>query len=138
MSDSNSKKTEPKYIYKLISFSSSIPDPIPKTLPLSELDAASGFMHFSTALQVPRTLNRFFITDPSVTIVRIDYKKVEDEIRWEDSKGSAPGEIGGEGIFPHIYGRSLGSADIESMLILERNEGNWDEALRKAESWLLY
>jgi uncharacterized protein (DUF952 family) len=50
--------------------------------------------------------------------VRIDYAKVEEEIRWEDSKGTgglvflvqllslraitAPGEIGGEGIFPHI------------------------------------
>jgi hypothetical protein len=79
---------KPTYIYKLISFSSPIPEPVPKTLPLSELDAASGFMHFSTAAQVPRTLKRFFAEDPRVTIVRIDYAKVEEEIRWEDSKGT--------------------------------------------------
>ncbi|KAJ7904384.1 hypothetical protein B0H14DRAFT_2662596 [Mycena olivaceomarginata] len=104
---------KPTYIYKLISFSSPIPEPVPKTLPLSELDAASGFMHFSTAAQV------------------------EEEIRWEDSKGTAPGEIGGEGIFPHIYNRSLGSGDIESKMDLS-NEGGWDQALKKAESWLVY
>ncbi|KAJ7368163.1 hypothetical protein DFH08DRAFT_830581 [Mycena albidolilacea] len=128
---------KPTYIYKLISFSSPIPEPVPKTLPLSELDAASGFMHFSTAAQVPRTLKRFFAEDPRVTIVRIDYAKVEEEIRWEDSKGTAPGEIGGEGIFPHIYNRSLGSGDIESKMDLS-NEGGWDQALKQAESWLVY
>jgi hypothetical protein len=79
--------SKPTYIYKLVSFSSPIPDPIPETLPLSELDTASGFMHFSTALQVPRTLKRFFAEDPRVTILRIDYSKVEKEIKWEDSKG---------------------------------------------------
>jgi len=131
-------KAKPTYIYKLVSFTSPVPEPIPKTLPLSELDTASGFMHFSTAAQVPRTLKRFFAEDPSVTILRIDYSKVEEEIRWEDSKGTGPGEMGGEGIFPHIYGRPLGSEDIESMTIWQRNEGNWDEALEKAESWLVY
>ncbi|KAF7352901.1 Uracil phosphoribosyltransferase [Mycena venus] len=131
-------KAKPTYIYKLVSFSSPIPEPIPKALPLSELDAASGFMHFSTAAQVPRTLKRFFAEDPSVTILRIDYSKVEEEIKWEDSKGTAPGEMGGEGIFPHIYGRALGSADVESKSVLHRNDGNWDEALKNAESWLVY
>ena len=78
----------PKYIYKLISYTSPLPDPIPDELPLSELDANDGFMHFSTAAQVPRTLKRFFATDPSVTVVRIDYSKVESDVKWEDSKGS--------------------------------------------------
>ncbi|KAJ7276270.1 hypothetical protein B0H12DRAFT_1227437 [Mycena haematopus] len=125
-------KTKPTYIYKLISFTSPI-DPIPETLPLSELDAASGFMHFSTALQVARTLKRFFAQDPRVTILRIDYSRVEEEIRWE-----APGEVGGEGIFPHIYNRPLASTDIESMSVLENNKGDWDEALKKVELWLVY
>jgi hypothetical protein len=51
---------------------------------------------------------------------------------------AAPGEMGGEGIFPHIYNRALGSADIESMAVWHRNDGNWDEALTNAESWLVY
>jgi len=131
-------EAKPTYVYKLISFSSPVPDPIPETFPLSELDAASGFMHFSTALQVPRTLKRFFAEDPQVTIIRIDYSKVEKEIKWEDSKGQAPGEMGGEGIFPHIYNRPLRSADVESLAVWHRNDGNWDEALAKAESWLVY
>ncbi|KAF7355203.1 Uracil phosphoribosyltransferase [Mycena sanguinolenta] len=133
-----SESRTPTYIYKLVSFTSPIPDPVPETLPLSELDAADGFMHFSTSRQIPRTLKRFFAQDPRVTILRIDYSKVEHEIRWEDSKGTAPREVGGEGIFPHIYNRALSKADIESMLVLESNNGDWDEALKKAERWMLY
>ncbi|KAK7061607.1 uracil phosphoribosyltransferase [Favolaschia claudopus] len=129
--------SKPTYIYKLVSFTDPVPEPIPAVLPLSELDVASGFMHLSTAKQVARTLNRFFVDDPQVTILRIDYSKLESEIRWEDSKGTAPGEVGGEGIFPHRYGR-LGSADIESKLVVYKGEGSWDEALKKVESWLVY
>ncbi|KAJ7499049.1 hypothetical protein FB451DRAFT_1204077 [Mycena latifolia] len=126
--------SKPTYIYKLVSFS---PDPLPETLPLSELDLASGFMHLSTALQVPRTLKRFFAEEPRVNILRIEYSVVERDIKWEDSKGEVPGEIGGEGMFPHIYNRGLGRGEIESVVVWERN-GNWDEALKNAESWLVY
>ncbi|KAF7301395.1 Uracil phosphoribosyltransferase [Mycena indigotica] len=129
----------PTYIYKIISHTSPLPDPLPDELPLSDLDAADGFMHFSTAKQVPRTLKRFFSTDPRVTIVRIDYSKVEREVKWEDSKGTGPGEVGGDDIFPHIYGRSMKATDVESSVIWERNE-DWDVALESetGKSWLVY
>ena len=54
------------------------------------------------------------------------------------NSSAAPGEIGGEGIFPHIYDRGFGRGDVESVAVWDRNEGNWDEALKKAESWLVY
>ncbi|KAJ6599196.1 hypothetical protein DFH09DRAFT_1130396 [Mycena vulgaris] len=130
--------SKPTYIYKLVSFSSLLPEPLPETLPLSELDVASGFMHLSTAHQVPRTLKRFFAQDPHVNILRIEYSVVEKDIRWEDSKGEVPGEVGGEGMFPHIYNRGLGRREVESVAVWDRNDGNWDEALKKAESWLVY
>ncbi|KAJ7068147.1 hypothetical protein C8F01DRAFT_1117012 [Mycena amicta] len=127
----------PTYIYKLISHTSPLPDPLPEELPLSDLDAADGFMHFSTAKQVARTLKRFFAADPRVTIVRIEYSKVEAEIRWESSKDSAPGEIGDDNVFPHIYGRALRASDIESVVVWERTD-DWDAALEEGKGWLVY
>ncbi|KAJ7507680.1 hypothetical protein B0H11DRAFT_2218515 [Mycena galericulata] len=130
--------SKPTYIYKLVSFSSPMPDPLPEKLPLSDLDVASGFIHMSTALQVPRTLKRFFAEDPRVYILRVKYSTVEEDIKWEDSKGEVPGEVGGEGMFAHTYHRGLGVTDIESVAIWNRNDGDWDEALKEAESWLVY
>jgi len=130
--------SKPTYIYKLVSFTSPVPDPLPERLPFSELDTASGFIHMSTALQVPRTLKRFFAEDPRVCILRVKYSTVEKNIKWEDSKGEVPGEVGGDGMFAHIYNRGLGAGEIESVVVWHRNEGDWDEALKKAESWLVY
>jgi hypothetical protein len=44
-----------------------------------------------------------------------------------------------EGMFPHLYnGGRLGKDEVESMAVWENDGTNWDTALRKAESWLLY
>ncbi|KAJ6539218.1 hypothetical protein B0H19DRAFT_1177739 [Mycena capillaripes] len=130
---------EPTYIYKLVPSSSPVPDPLPETLPLSELDDTSGFIHLSTAAQIPGTLKHFFAEHDEVYALRIKYATVEKDIKWEDPKAEICGERGGEGFFPHLYnGGRLGSGVIESVTIWHRNSGNWDEALRKAESWLVY
>ncbi|KAJ6629123.1 hypothetical protein B0H10DRAFT_1987996 [Mycena sp. CBHHK59/15] len=120
------------YIYKLVPSSSPVPEPLPERLPLSELDTTSGFIHLSTALQVPGTLKRFFTEDDKVTVLKIKYTTVEKDIKWEASNTKAEGE------FPHLYnGGHLGSGEIESVAIWHRNGGNWDEALQKAESWFV-
>lgn len=64
---------------------------MPGELPLSELDETSGFIHLSTALQVPGTLTHFFGNDEKMYILKIGFELVKDKIRWEspDKKGAA-------------------------------------------------
>lgn len=90
----------PKYVYKLVPSSSPIPEPLPEALPVSDLDQRSGFIHLSTALQVPNTLRHFFKDEPSVYVLRIEYERVEKDIRWEDPDAKVCGPRGGEGLFP--------------------------------------
>ncbi|KAJ6599195.1 hypothetical protein DFH09DRAFT_1130393 [Mycena vulgaris] len=131
--------SEPTYIYKLVPSSSPVPDPVPEILPLSELDSLSGFIHLSTALQIPGTLKYFFSEIPEVYVLRIKYATVEKDIKWEDPKAEVCGPRGGEGFFPHLYnGGRLGSAEVDSVAIWHQSGGNWDEALKKGESWLVY
>jgi uncharacterized protein (DUF952 family) len=77
----------PTYIYKIVPASAAPPSPLPDALPVSELDSSDGFIHLSTALQVPGTLKRFFSDKDSVYILRIIYTKVEKDIKWENDKG---------------------------------------------------
>ena len=74
----------PTYI---VPASAAPPLPLPDVLPVSELDSSDGFIHLSTALQVPGTLKQFFSNDDSVYILRIIYTKVEKDIKWENDKG---------------------------------------------------
>ncbi|EGN97192.1 hypothetical protein SERLA73DRAFT_183848 [Serpula lacrymans var. lacrymans S7.3] len=130
--------SKPTYVYKLISSTSAPPDPLPERLPVSTIDETSGFVHLSTAVQVPGTLKYFFAEDRRVYILRIPYDEIEKNIRWEDPKAEICGPRGGEGMFPHLYnGLKLGRDEVESVAVWEKGD-EWDAALLKAENWLVY
>lgn len=129
----------PTYIYKLVPSSAAPPDPLPDRLPVSDLDQTSGFIHLSTARQIPKTLKFFFADHPKVYVLRIPYDPVEKNIKWEDSKAEVCGPRGGEGMFPHLYNEfKLGKDEVESVQIWERGLDGWDSALQAAEAWLAY
>ncbi|KAI0930493.1 hypothetical protein AcV5_007184 [Taiwanofungus camphoratus] len=131
---------KPTYIYKLIPSSAPPPDPLPEALPVSGLDQSSGFIHLSTAVQVPNTLKWFFTDEPRVYVLRLPYDALEPKIRWEDPKAEVCGPRGGEGMFPHLYnGLKVGRNEVDSVQTWEREEGEgWDEVLKRAETWLVY
>ncbi|KAF9469013.1 hypothetical protein BDZ94DRAFT_1245159 [Collybia nuda] len=131
--------SKPTYLYKIIPSSDPPPEPLPEKLPLSKLDSSSGFIHLSTAAQIPGTLKRFFMEEPLVYILKISYDPLEKDIRWEDPEAKVCGERGGEGMFPHLYnGGRLGRGEVESQAVWENNGVGWDQALERAESWLIY
>ncbi|GAA5894027.1 hypothetical protein JCM6882_007963 [Rhodosporidiobolus microsporus] len=132
-------KNPPGYVYKIVPHSSvnpryTFPVPIPAghTFVLSELDAKDGYIHLSTVPQLPRTLNRFFTTDPKVVLLKMDYARLSGwkVVKWEPAGGS---------LFPHLYAQLEGE-NVESFLELEKREGEteWDAALERAreEGWL--
>jgi uncharacterized protein (DUF952 family) len=87
---SEHEKQLPNFLYKLVPSDAAPPDPLPEELPLSELDEKSGFIHLSTAHQVPGTLRHFFGDAESVYILKIQLETIKDKIRWEspDKKGT--------------------------------------------------
>ncbi|KAH0826423.1 hypothetical protein J3R83DRAFT_5398 [Lanmaoa asiatica] len=144
MSASNDK---PTYIYKLVPYTSPVPldhTALPTALPISTLDQNSGFIHLSTVSQIPKTLVHFFTSDPRVFVLRLAYDPLEQlkQIKWEDPKAEVCGPRPGEGLFPHLYnGLRLGREEVESIRVLERGEGGWEEAIERDEefrAWLVY
>ncbi|THH12824.1 hypothetical protein EW146_g7336 [Bondarzewia mesenterica] len=134
--------TKPNYLYKLVPSSAPVPEQpkLPKALPVSDIDKASGFIHLSTAPQVAGTLKFFFGQDKRVYVLRIEYDHVADKIKWEDPKAEVCGPRGGEGMFPHLYNElQLGKDEIERVEILERGEESWDQPVYAASAeWLVW
>ncbi|KAL4966239.1 DUF952 domain-containing protein [Aspergillus stella-maris] len=129
---------EPYYLYKLVPSTAPVREPLPERLPVSELDQKSGFVHLSTALQVPNTLKLFFKDEPLVYVLRIPYERVARDIRFEDPEGRVCGPRPDEGLFPHLYnGLKLGRDEVESIGVWTNEEG-WDKPLAAAKPWLRY
>jgi uncharacterized protein (DUF952 family) len=59
--------------------------------------AAEGFIHCSTAEQVPSTAERYFAGQTGLVLLRIDAQQLAAELRYENMEGGQP-------LFPHIYG----------------------------------
>lgn len=89
-------EVRPKYIYKVTT--AALWEEAKETgyLKGMPVDEADGFMHFSTALQLPETLSRHFAGQSGLVLVAVRTGDVEIFLKWEPSRG---GEL-----FPHLYG----------------------------------
>ena len=59
-------------------------------------DARDGFIHFSTAVQVPETLRKHFFGQRALFLVEVDGDALGDALRWEPARNNE--------LFPHLYG----------------------------------
>jgi uncharacterized protein (DUF952 family) len=82
-----------KYIYKLCAESEWQSREI---LRGSADDRRDGFIHFSTAEQLPGTLAKHFAHQRDLALLRAQPEELGDRLRWEPSRGGA--------LFPHVYG----------------------------------
>lgn len=62
----------------------------------SAVDAADGYIHFSTAAQVAETAGKHFAGMSDLVIVAVGAEELGAALKWERSRGGA--------LFPHLYG----------------------------------
>jgi uncharacterized protein (DUF952 family) len=62
----------------------------------SSQDRADGFIHFSTAGQLPESARRHRMGQPGLVLVAVDPRTLGEALRWESSRQGA--------LFPHLYG----------------------------------
>ncbi|WP_088343088.1 MULTISPECIES: DUF952 domain-containing protein [Rhodomicrobium] len=59
-------------------------------------DLRDGFIHFSSAAQLPGTLAKYFAGRDDLVLVAVDADRLGGGLKWEASRGGA--------LFPHFYG----------------------------------
>ncbi|KAF5019153.1 hypothetical protein F66182_8858 [Fusarium sp. NRRL 66182] len=115
-----SAKAPPKYIYKIVP--SPPEEPFPKEHPLSNLDRNDGFVHLSTATQVPKTADLFFTESSVLWVIKLEIDQFADSIKWEDG-------------FTHLYG-NFGGDHVNTIEKFAREENqSWSEVMAKS-NWL--
>ena len=80
--------------------------------------ARDGFIHFSTATQVPGTLRKHYFGQRALFLVEVDGDALGDALRWERSRNDE--------LFPHLYGELDLGAVIAVMNLNMRSDGNHD------------
>ena len=66
------------------------------TYPGSEHDRRDGFIHFSTAAQLPGTLAKHFAGRADLLLIAVDPDVLGVALRWEPARDGD--------LFPHFYG----------------------------------
>ncbi|OYQ32324.1 glutathione S-transferase [Niveispirillum lacus] len=70
----------------------------------SSQDQADGFIHFSTAAQLPESAAKHRAGQTGLLLLTVDAPACGDALRWEASRGGQ--------LFPHLYGPLLPAAVI--------------------------
>lgn len=59
------------------------------------VDLADGFIHFSTAAQLPETAAKHFAAESDLVLVAFASATLGEALKWEPSRGGQ--------LFPHLY-----------------------------------
>ena len=81
-------------------------------------DSRDGFIHFSTAPQVPETLRKHYFGQRALFLVEVDADALGAGLRWERSRN--------EELFPHLYGELDLGAVISVQDLRARADGYHD------------
>lgn len=113
----------PKYLYKILD--QAPPQPLPDTLPATDLDTQDGFIHLSTAEQTPVTAKLFFNKHNELWILRLDQQALDGRLEF-----STDPNAGVEDGCAHVHDskKGLGRDNVIDVLNVQRRPGeDWTE-----------
>jgi uncharacterized protein (DUF952 family) len=89
----------PQFVYKIATEAAFAPSRGATSFAGMPIDAADGYMHFSTAAQLPETLRLHFAGQSGLVLLAVRSADLGANLVWEPSRGGA--------LFPHLYGGPL-------------------------------
>ena len=135
MSKSTPPNPLPNHVYKILpntSIYQGCPIPVPSSweFPQTEVDARDGYVHLSTSEQLPGTLSRFYGSDDTVQLIKVDYKRLSSFkiVKWEQASSG--------GVYPHLYAILEGGYVIGLKVVARGN--SWDDTTKdlREKGWL--
>lgn len=81
-------------------------------------DHRDGYIHFSTAAQLPKTARKHYFGQTGLFLIAVDADALGEELRWEPSRNDE--------LFPHLYGELDLGAVTEILNMRTRSDGTHD------------
>lgn len=106
----------PTYLYKILD--EAPPQPLPETLPATELDKNDGFIHLSTAEQTAITAKLFFSNHTKLWILRLDPQALDGRIEY-----STDPNAGIDNGCAHVHDSRIGLGQSNVVDVLEAERG---------------
>jgi len=113
----------PRFLYKILD--EAPPEPLPPTLPATQLDARDGFIHLSTAEQTKYTAKMFFSAHKELWILKIERERLDGPLEYT----TEPNYKIQDGC-PHLHdsAQGLGSGSVHRVIHVTREaEQDWTE-----------
>ena len=89
----------PDFVYKIATEAAFAPARGTSVFAGMPIDAADGYIHFSSAAQLAETLRLHFAGQSGLVLLAVRSADLGDALVWEASRGGA--------LFPHLYGGPL-------------------------------
>lgn len=89
----------PELVYKIATAAAFDPARAAASFEGMPIDAADGYMHFSTAAQLAETLRLHFAGQDDLVLLAVRTADLGERLVWEPSRGGA--------LFPHLYSGPL-------------------------------
>ena len=86
----------PEFVYKIATTDAVAAANARGRFPAMPIDEADGFVHFSTAAQLPETLRLYFAGQDNLVLLAVRSYDLGKSLVWEPSRGGQ--------LFPHAYG----------------------------------
>jgi uncharacterized protein (DUF952 family) len=94
----------PEFVYKIATEAAYAPARGTASFAGMPIDAADGYIHFSTAGQLSETLRLHFKGKDGLVLLAVRTADLGADLLWEPSRGGA--------LFPHLYGGPLSTSAI--------------------------
>lgn len=116
----------PKYLFKILDQQPE--DPLPETLPSTDLDKKDNFIHLSNAEQTPITAKLFFKDFDELWILRLESEKLDGRLEFTTDPNA-----GIENGCAHVHDsqKGLGKDNIVDIIHVGKTpEENWTDVER--------
>lgn len=111
------------YLYKILD--QPPPEPLPESLPTTDLDASDGFIHLSTAQQTPVTADLFFNKHNELWILKLVRQALDGRLKFTTDP-----KAGFKDGCAHVHDSKtgLGRSNVAEVLHLQKDAGQkWAE-----------